>query len=322
MHFSCLCHGHCFDGLASSVLLRVLARGLHPSLEFRVRALGYAHAQTKPHEGLLDGNENAIVDYRYFASPSLTYYFDHHKTAFHSPLDRATFEKSAHAQPNRFAYDPEASSCTLLMSRILERAYQLNLEPYQDLITWADRIDAARFPTAAAACSPDDPILRFASVVEHFGDDEHISRWSQQIAEEGLARAASADDVLDLHRHLEPGQKEYISLVRTSSQKIGPVTLVDLSRRKLEVTAKFAVYAEYPETQYSVVLSLLTSGIRISVGHNPWSGKPLCHDIGAICERFGGGGHPMVGGIALPATEIARGREIAQEMARTLAGDV
>jgi len=37
-------------------------------------------------------------------------------------------------------------------------------------------------------------------------------------------------------------------------------------------------------------------------------------DVGAVCARFGGGGHPVVGAVSLGAGEIDRARQIAQEV--------
>jgi nanoRNase/pAp phosphatase (c-di-AMP/oligoRNAs hydrolase) len=50
---------------------------------------------------------------------------------------------------------------------------------------------------------------------------------------------------------------------------------------------------------------------RISVGHNPWSNEGRVHNIAALCEKYGGGGHASVGGISLPGSELPRAREIA-----------
>ena len=41
---------------------------------------------------LLDGDENAIVDFKYAASEKLTWWFDHHESAFLTPEDEAHFQ--------------------------------------------------------------------------------------------------------------------------------------------------------------------------------------------------------------------------------------
>ena len=40
---------------------------------------------------IFDGDENAIVDFKYSSSPRLTWWFDHHQSAFLSPEDAAHF---------------------------------------------------------------------------------------------------------------------------------------------------------------------------------------------------------------------------------------
>jgi nanoRNase/pAp phosphatase (c-di-AMP/oligoRNAs hydrolase) len=65
----------------------------------------------------------------------------------------------------------------------------------------------------------------------------------------------------------------------------------------------------------------LGQNIKISVGANPWSKQRRRHDIGALCARFGGGGHAAVGGVTLGLDELARARAamaaIVHELATT-----
>jgi hypothetical protein len=67
-------------------------------------------------------------------------------------------------------------------------------------------------------------------------------------------------------------------------------------------------------------VALLKNGAKISVGYNPWSGKPRDADISAICARHGGGGHPVVGAIPFRADDLERARTVAREIAAELAG--
>src|SRR5262245_18338369 len=101
-------HGDCFDGLASAVLFTRLAETLgrkvgNSALEASYRACGYGNGQTRADEKLLTGDANAILDYRYHPSDTLTLYFDHHRTAFASDADRADFE--SREKVGRFFFD-------------------------------------------------------------------------------------------------------------------------------------------------------------------------------------------------------------------------
>ncbi len=65
---------------------------------------------------MLSGDQNAILDYRYCPSEKLTWYFDHHRTAFSSDADRADFERRAGT--GRMFFDAKYTSCTKLVADI------------------------------------------------------------------------------------------------------------------------------------------------------------------------------------------------------------
>src|SRR5262245_10045621 len=113
-------HGHCFDGMASAALFTYLVRSLEPSssLSLRYKSCGYGPGMQQIPDAWLDGDENAILDFRYTKSPKLTWYFDHHITAFGSPTERdaalagATPTASEAAAPcPRVYYAPHYTSC-------------------------------------------------------------------------------------------------------------------------------------------------------------------------------------------------------------------
>jgi nanoRNase/pAp phosphatase (c-di-AMP/oligoRNAs hydrolase) len=45
---------------------------------------------------------------------------------------------------------------------------------------------------------------------------------------------------------------------------------------------------------------------------------PRAHEINKICERYGGGGHPVVGAVSVAKGDLARAREIAAEIVAEL----
>jgi hypothetical protein len=65
------------------------------------------------------------------------------------------------------------------------------------------------------------------------------------------------------------------------------------------------------------MVSRNASRCKISVGYNPWGEKPRRHEISRICERFGGGGHAVVGAIALEL-DVDRARVIANDVVKIL----
>jgi len=318
MHVVIATHGHCFDGLASATLFTRLFEAVNGSGHRLVyRACGYGTGQLRPDSSVLEGEENAILDYRFFPSEKLSWYFDHHRTAFANDEDRAVFE--ARRASGRFYFDATYSSCTKLIRDISEQEFQVESPALAELVTWADRIDSARFDSADHAIRRTDPVLRLATVVEHYGDDAFLTRLIPELLEKPLAEVAGGQDIADKYRPLGQKHERFVQRVREKGQRMGRVVFVDLTESVLESVGKFVTYALYPESTYSVIVGLLKSGAKISVGYNPWCGQPREHDISQICARYGGGGHPVVGGIAFDKRELERAREVARHIAEELA---
>ena len=87
MRMRILYHDHCFDGAASAAFFsRFIEATFHPEAEFAFT--GLAHKASQLFEpGLFDGDENAIVDFKYSTDSRLTWWFDHHQSAFLTPED-------------------------------------------------------------------------------------------------------------------------------------------------------------------------------------------------------------------------------------------
>jgi hypothetical protein len=312
-------HGHCFDGLASAVLFtRLMQKTNEEPLELSYRACGYGGGQARADEAMLDGEQNAILDYRYTASERVTWYFDHHRTAFGSEVDREHFE--ARRGNGRFFYDSECSSCTKLIDRVAREQLGVADLGLSELVGWADRIDSARFQSAAEAVDRSNPVMRLVSVVEHYGDDAFITKLVPELLSKPLAEVAASPEVAARYRPLGKKHERFVDRVKKSSLRQGRVVFVDLTEEVLDSVGKFVTYALFPDSVYSVIVGLLKHGPKISVGYNPWSGRPLDTDISSICARYGGGGHPVVGGIAFSNTEVERARSVARDIAAELQG--
>src|SRR5205085_8985832 len=88
----------------------------------------------------------------------------------------------------------------------------------------------------------------------------------------------------------------------------------DLVDEGLEGFNKFIPYYLFPDATYTVALTRGPQRTKISVGSNPWSPRPRTHNIATICERYGGGGHAVVGAVSLKPEELAEGRAYAREI--------
>ncbi len=303
-------HGHCLDGLLSATLFTRLLRhveGPRP-LAFSYRACGYGPEENGVPEAALAGEISAILDYRYSASQKLTWYFDHHVSAFVGDDERASYAERAPG--GRAFHDGTYGSCTKLIADIGAKHFDLSPEPFAEMIHWADLIDAARFPNAAMPVEKREPALHLMAVVERYGDEDFITRWVPRLLEEPFLLASDSEEVRALYMPMGAEQDRFVELVKARAKVHGPVVVVDLGDELLDAASKFVTYALYPDSLYSIVLTRSASKCKISVGYNPWAPEPRRHNIAAMCERFGGGGHPVVGAASTKADELDKARTI------------
>jgi hypothetical protein len=316
-------HGHCFDGLCSAVMFTRLYRHLDPTAQaFHYHAAGYGPGQNGVDPVLLAGDVNAILDFRFSPSPRLDWYFDHHVSAFGAPGDREAYERGvtsteAHGRRQMF-HDGAYTSATKLIADIGATRFGLDRAPTAELVRWADMIDSAAFPSAAMAVERKDPELKLMTVVEHHGNDAFLGKMVPRLLGQPLFEVARSSDITQAYEPLGRAHDQFVKLVEQSAEVMGQVIYVDLSPHLIEVAGKFVTYALYPDSAYSVLLNRSKSKCKISIGYNPWSPHPRRHNIAAICERYGGGGHPVVGAVSLAADKVDEARKLARSIAEEL----
>ncbi len=145
-----------------------------------------------------------------------------------------------------------------------------------------------------------------------------------QMAENGevaltkVAEEAPGIVLLDLKMPVLERHRAAVDVVRRSARVDGPVVTVDLVGSGIESSNKFIAYDLFPQAAYAVVVSQDPKRTKVSVGSNPWSRPARPHDISRLCERYGGGGHAVVGAVSLPPGRAADARRIAGEIAHAL----
>jgi hypothetical protein len=311
-----LYHANCFDGCASAALLgRFLQAREGPRLE-GVEHLPVQHQPGDPiPPGALSADVNAIVDFRYSTSPRLDWWFDHHRSAFQPASDRLHFEADRSGQ--RF-WDPAAPSCTGFIARVTRERFGFEAPDLAELVRWADVIDAASFPSAEVAVKLDEPALRIMTFLEATRDPEAPGRLIEAMRTLPLSEIAALPWVAGplapvMERHFRS-----IDAIRAAARLEGGVAVLDLAAAGLEAGNKFVLYWLFPEARYTVTVSHDTKRAKVSVGSNPWARPPRAHDISRICERYGGGGHPVVGAVSLEPDRLDEARRIAREIVATL----
>src|SRR5260370_30262167 len=156
-------HDRCFDGTASAALFyRFYRERFDQAAVFGFT--GMTHRAAQPWEaGLFDVDENVIVDFKFSNSPKVTWWFDHHQSAFLTPADAEQFRR--HPGTHMF-YDPDYKSCTKLIATIAKGKFGFDTVPLADLIHWRDIIDGAHYPTPQSAVELAEPATQLALGIE------------------------------------------------------------------------------------------------------------------------------------------------------------
>ncbi len=267
-------------------------------------------------EDEFDGDENAIVDFKYSASDKLTWWFDHHKSAFLTTEDEAHFK--AYTGGKKFL-DAEYKSCTKFIADTAAEKFGFDPAPMSELIHWANVIDSAAYKNAAEPVEMEAPAFKLALVIESDRDPAMATKIIHDLQSRTMLEVASSAYVQERIAPLYQRHLDAIEIIRQESQLRGPVIHFDISAHgNMEGYSKFIPYYLHPTATYSIGVSLSPFRSKISVGSNPWGVKPRTHDLAQICERYGGGGHAVVAAISLAPKSIAEARRIAAEIVQEL----
>jgi hypothetical protein len=263
----------------------------------------------------LDGEASAILDFGFENTPKLTWWFDHHQSAFVSPEDRAAFEND---QSGKKFFDPKAPSCAGFLAKVLKEKFGYEADFFKETIYWADIIDAARFPDAATAVALESPALKLMTVIEGNKEYGFIPKLISDLSQKTLSEVVELSYVqAPLNPILEKHRKNQ-EIVKANGKVEHGVAYFDLLQTGADSFPKFLAYYLYPEARYSVGLVRETSRVKVSVGSNPWAKQPRTHNISEICTRYGGGGHPVVGAASFPKDQEAKAIAAFHEIVATL----
>jgi hypothetical protein len=318
MRIRILYHDHCFDGAASAAFFsRFLEDKFHPQGEFVFT--GMAHKASQLFEDdLFDGNENAIVDFKYSSNDNLTWWFDHHQSAFLSQEDAEDYEKKKSAR--KFYFDPSFRSCTGYIAKIACEKYGYQAADLNNLVKWANIIDGAQYSDAEEAVAMQAPAMKLTLVIEASQGSETVHRVIRAMRRQTLEEIIELPDVQAQFRPLYERHTKSIEVIRKEACCEQGVIYFDVSGYDMEGYNKFVPYSLFPESVYTVSVSISSFRTKVSVGSNPWSPVPPTHNLATICERYGGGGHPRVGAISFPRGDVQHARQVAAEIVAELRG--
>jgi hypothetical protein len=315
MRVRVLHHDHCFDGAASAAYFTRFAREkFYPDAEFLYTGMMHTAAQSFPEE-LFDGDENAIVDFKYAPTDKLTWWFDHHQSAFLSPADASHFE-SRH-WPQKF-FDPKYKSCTKFIADVAREKFGFEAPDLADLVRWADIIDGAQYASAQEAVELKSPATQLVLVIEAAKGPDTVKNIIRMMTERSLADIAADPSIRTEFEPLYEAHRASMDIIRDRAKLVGNVVFFDLSELSMEGYNKFVPYYLFPQAIYTVSVLNASFRTKISIGSNPWAPSEPTHNLASLCERYGGGGHPRVGAISLKKGEIAEAQRIAAEVTAEL----
>jgi hypothetical protein len=308
-------HDKCFDGASSAALFsRFYRERIRGDVEFVFSGLLH-RAGSLFDEKNFDGDENAIVDFKYSSSPKITWWFDHHLSAFLTPADAAHFEQD---QSNRKFYDPDFKSCSSFIATVAEQRFGFNPAPVADLIHWADIVDGAMYPDARTAVEMKAPAMKLTMVIESSQTYDFVPRLIPLLVSKPLAEIITEPFVASLLPPLLARHQRSIEILRERTESKDGTLFFDVTDHELEGYNKFVPYYLHPESIYSVGLSKSSFRVKVSVGSNPWAPAEPVVNLAKICERYGGGGHARVGAISFAVTQQEEARKAAHEIVQEL----
>ena len=254
---------------------------------------------------LFDGDENAIVDFKYSSDPRLTWWFDHHQSAFLS----ARMRNISVATPGRKLYDPAYKSCTAFISAVACEKLGFRAPDLDDLVKWSLIIDGAQYPDARTAVELGAPAMKLTLVIEAAKGSDIVHKVIGWMQRRQLSEIIAEPEIEALYEPLYKRHLENKSIIQAKATQKDGVVFFDLAGYDVEGYNKFIPYYLFPDAVYTVSVSPSSFRTKISVGSNPWTKETPKHNLATICERYGGGGHARVGAISLaPGDWIRRGK--------------
>ena len=318
MKLRILYHGNCFDGVSSAAIFAKFYQAKIDSDAEIVYTPTMHRAGNAFDREQFDGDENAIVDFKYCPDERLTWWFDHHESAFLSEADEQHF--LADTSGKKFL-DAESSSCAEFIARIAREKFGFEDPSLNELIEWAHIIDGAFYESPAQCVELRSPALKLMQIIEVEKDPAFVEKIIRCLTERSLDEIVESDEIQAKLKPMLEQHWKTVELIKERAKYEGGVVSFDLTDTGVDGYNKFIPYYFYPETTYNVALTRSTFRTKISVGSNPWALRPRRHNIAEICERYGGGGHAVVGAVSLKPEDLELGKKYMREIIEELRFD-
>ena len=293
-----LFHSPCFDGIISALIASDFLRHRQGWPEPELRHVNYDLKATWLAERFSE--PTAIVDFLYH--PGAAFWADHHRTTFLNDEMRLDFEQR---RGPLILYDSTADSCAGFLWRQLDSSFSYRNESYAELVTWAEKIDAAHYQSVEEAFSLDSPALKISIslALATEGYSEMLVKRLSELSVDETSRLPEVSEKIERARQLRQSGLERF---RAAASLRDDIVVFDVDGRDVMVP-RYAPYAVFPKARYSVGLTRYEERASITAMRNPWLEFESVA-LGDIFARHGGGGHQRVGSVVIrdPAAEDPR----------------
>jgi hypothetical protein len=225
MRVNILYHDHCFDGAASAAFFsRFMRDKFHPDADFAYTGMAHKASQIFD-DTLFGGDENAIVDFKYSAHPRLTWWFDHHQSAFLSPEDAEHYRRENHPQK---LYDPSYRSCTNYIAVMTRERWGYEAPDLAELVKWADIVDGAQYEDAQEAVELRSPATQLTLVIEGSKGSETVQQIIRMMGGMPLGDIIADPGIQQIYQPLYQRHLQSVDIIRQQAKCDHRVVYFDL----------------------------------------------------------------------------------------------
>jgi hypothetical protein len=313
-------HFPCFDGIVSGALAILFLGKLRGWRFDSINAVNYDLQANWVNTHL--PQHSCVVDFLYH--PEAEFWCDHHTTTFLNSTLRANF---AAREKTLQIYDHQSRSSARLLwnkgAEVLGRAGRL-----EEMVDWADRIDAADYDDVNQALFGAHPALQISRSLAVDADSKYCDLLVRRLCVSSMRDLAAHPEVQRRLVQADELSKEGLSRIEKQIHLHGNIAVFDVLTDDVAVN-RYSAFYFHPEVQYSIGTFRSSDSIIVRVSANPWlpfQSPNLGELTRAAAENAGlgcaGGGHERVGSLRLDkASESAAAQAVAY-LIKKLHGDL
>jgi hypothetical protein len=303
-------HSPCFDGIVSAVLALDFLEGVQNwtfdelcSVNYQSRNSWLSKAHSKPF---------AVVDFLYH--PDAQFWADHHQTSF---LKRSLKDQFGGQNNPYHIYSPRSASCAMLLWRVLAKRFNYQNKRFAGLVTWADKVDSARYDSVQEAITGSYPALNINRTLAVNKNPDYPSYLVTQLRHKSLDEIGRLPEVVEKSNEAKILVQAGLERLSKTVHLEGPdIAVFDVDSSDVLIN-RYAPYHFFPEARYSIGMVRTPDGIKITAMRNPWRQFPSVF-LGKVFERFGGGGHRRVGSLLIKNSHADEAERLMKKLLREI----